>query len=110
MLRCVPPLISFVSYGVGVEKTIIVIFLKEVHASGTKSHYFPDFYGTFLGPHEGGEDDIQLIYRAQDYHVSVVTLTFTANSISFVDHRYFACCTSCPAPFIHCWSTRVCFN
>ena len=110
MLRCVPTLISFVSYGVGVEKDYYCYFLKEVRAKGTKSHYFPDFYGTFLGPHEGEDGDIQLIYRAQDYHVSVVTLTFTANSISFVNHRYFACCTPCPAPFIHCRCAHVCFH
>ena len=55
-----------------------------------QSHYFPAFYGSFLGPFEGDQNNIQLIYRAEDIHVSLVTLTFTADSISFVDNRYFS--------------------
>lgn len=71
---------------------VYIVLLKELTKSNLPTHYFPDFYGDFLGPYSEGkstEDDFQLIYRAQDYHVSLVTLVFTADSVSFVDNRFF---------------------
>ena len=71
--------------------------------SGLSTHYFPPFYGDFVGPHhekpqQEGEspsqqekgpeaDDFLLVYRSNQVQRSLVTLTFTADSISFVVNR-----------------------
>ena len=66
------------------------------------NHYFASFYGDFLGPHvetnnkivrmnEASPDntsDFQLIYKSSAIHKSLVTLTFTAETVSFVDNRF----------------------
>lgn len=70
---------------------------------GLPTHYFPSFYGDFVGPHHkkrqleeeppseetiGPEaDDFLLVYRSSQVQRSLVTLTFTADSISFVVNR-----------------------
>ena len=81
---------------------------------GIKSHFFPTFYGDFVGIQGaiGGFDPLEknalfqgylndtelytsdrhhglkLIYRSSQVHNSLVTLTFTADSVTFVEHRY----------------------
>ena len=83
--------------------------------AGIKSHFFPTFYGDFVGIQGaiGGFDRLEqnalfegddlndtelyasdrhhglkLIYRSSQVHNSLVTLTFTADSVSFVENRY----------------------
>ena len=73
------------------------IFVQSLQERNIKSHYFPTFYGDFLGPHQvNGQwvsntssiKDFQLVYRSNDIHKSLITLTFTADSISFVENRF----------------------
>lgn len=80
---------------------------------GIESRFFPTFYGEMIGPYheethtlpshiEVEENDrsptgelfrnqsaapIRLVYRSQHVHNSLVVLTFTADSISFVSNR-----------------------
>ena len=64
---------------------------------GLPTHYFPSFYGDFIGPHHNEKtsgnlsanytDDFLLVYRSQQTHQSFITLTFTADSVSFVVNR-----------------------
>ena len=86
--------------------------------NGIKSHFFPTFYGDFVGIQGtiGGFDPLEqhtlfetdlnnteldtdlytsdrhhglkLIYRSSQVHNSLVTLTFTADSVTFVENRY----------------------
>ena len=83
--------------------------------AGVKSYFFPTFYGDFVGIQGaiGGFDDLEqhallqgnvedktglyaseehhglkLIYRSSQVHNSLVTLTFTADSVTFVENRY----------------------
>ena len=65
------------------------------------THYFPSFYGDFQGPHHQTKTDhvkmkdkspeedknFQLVYKSSEIHQSLVTLIFTADSISFVDNK-----------------------
>lgn len=85
-----------------------------MEAAGIKSHFFPPFYGDFVGIQGaiGGFDALEehalfkgdlsdqtglyandkhsglkMIYRSSQVHNSLVTLTFTAESVSFVENR-----------------------
>ena len=63
------------------------------------NHYFAKFYGDFKGPHveedkgivlmkelsPDKKSDFQLVYKSHETHRSLVTLTFTAETVSFVD-------------------------
>lgn len=72
---------------------------QKFQKQGLPTHYFPGFYGHFLGPyvhHDNGSlgtstnstgEDFQLVYQSSTTHKSLVTLLFTADSISFVDNR-----------------------
>ncbi len=76
--------------------------LQELKRKKQPNHYFASFYGDFLGPHvetdnkvvrmnEASPDntsDFQLIYKSSAVHKSLVTLTFTAETVSFVDNRF----------------------
>lgn len=82
---------------------------------GVKSHFFPTFYGDFVGiqgavggfdmleehallegdlkDQKGLDTDdrhsgLKMIYRSTQVHNSLVTLTFTAESVAFVENRY----------------------
>ena len=86
-----------------------------METAGVKSHFFPTFYGDFVGIQGaiGGFDDLEqhallkgsveditglyaserhhglkLIYRSSQVHNSLVSLTFTADSVTFVENRY----------------------
>jgi hypothetical protein len=68
---------------------------KIAKDKGLDTDLFPDFYGDFVGPY-GSEstDDVEninpnfkLVYKSQDTHKSLITLTMEANSISFVENR-----------------------
>ena len=52
--------------------------------AGVKSHYFPTFYGEYRGFMQTNEG-INLLYRSDHIHQSLVTLQFTASSIAFLD-------------------------
>ena len=86
---------------------MITVFLirsvsQELKRKKQPNHYFASFYGDFLGPHvetnnkvvrmnEASPDntsDFQLIYKSSAIHKSLVTLTFTAETVSFVDNRF----------------------
>ena len=85
-----------------------------MEAAGVKSHFFPPFYGDFIGIQgviggfdemeqhallEGDVEDktglyandmhngLKMIYRSGQVHNSLITLTFTAESVAFVEHR-----------------------
>ena len=87
---------------------------QSVADASVGTHYFPTFYGDFIGIHGsshsqytgtgvlnavnqlltgysgssgGGDENLMLIYRSHDVHKSLVTLTFTAQSVSFVQNR-----------------------
>lgn len=73
------------------------IYVQNLQERNIKSHYFPTFYGDFLGPYQvngqwvsntSSTKDFQLVYRSNDIHKSLITLTFTADSISFVENRF----------------------
>ena len=91
-----------------------VLLLQNLEARGIKSHFFPPFYGEFVGiqgattgfdPLEqhalltGNLTDptglyftdkhngLKMIYRSNQVHNSLVTLTFTAESIAFIENR-----------------------
>jgi hypothetical protein len=86
-----------------------------MESAGIQSHFFPTFYGDFVGIQGaiGGFDELEenglfegdledttglyasdrhhglkLIYRSSQVHNSLVTLTFTADSVTFVENRY----------------------
>lgn len=86
-----------------------------MEAAGIKSHFFPTFYGDFVGIQGaiGGFDELEehallhgdvkdetgmytsdkhhglkMIYRSSQVHNSLITLTFTAEAITFVENRY----------------------
>ena len=83
--------------------------------NGIKSHFFPTFYGDYVGIQGaiGGFDELEehallegdlkdkkglytddrhsglkMIYRSSQVHNSLVTLTFTAESVAFVENRH----------------------
>ena len=79
------------------------MLLQELERKKQPNHYFPSFYGEFLGPHIENDKntlvhltetspeentDFQLIYKSNSIHKSLVTLTFTADTVSFVDNKY----------------------
>lgn len=76
----------------------IIIIMQALKDRGISYHYFPPFYGKFLGPYQTdgqalssndvANSSFQLIYLSQDTHRSLITLTFSADSISFVENRY----------------------
>lgn len=89
-----------------VSSTAVWLYLcsKAYTNRGFSTHYFPTFYGEFLGPYQSeGEKlsddtqlrDFQLIYNSTDTHKSLITLTFTAETISFVENRYSDTRTQC---------------
>ncbi|XP_065882454.1 hapless 2-like [Dysidea avara] len=101
------------NYGACHEITAKKLF-DHAHAqkqNGIESRFFPPFYGEFVGPYyqesENGSDivadseyspsgaleanqsaaPVRLVYKSQQVHNSLVVLTFTADSISFVSNR-----------------------
>uniref|UniRef100_A0A1X7UMY0 Generative cell specific-1/HAP2 domain-containing protein n=1 Tax=Amphimedon queenslandica TaxID=400682 RepID=A0A1X7UMY0_AMPQE len=79
-----------------VTPSIIYAEAKAYKNRDVPTHYFPPFYGDFLGPYSSDEErlsddtglrDFQLVYRSTDIHKSLITLTFTAEAISFVENR-----------------------
>lgn len=79
------------------QQTVPFSYTQEQEEAGIKSHYFPGFYGDFIGPYsnkgetyEAGNlsDTFLLVYRSSQTHHSLITLTFTAHSVSFVINKY----------------------
>ena len=58
---------------------------------GKKSPFFTSFYGDLWKgggrTHSDGTKQTMLMYKVKSNHQSLVTLTFTADSLSFVDRR-----------------------
>lgn len=74
------------------------IFRQAMTDRGLPSHYFPGFYGDFVGPYRTREAQnwkssnpkevaVQLVYLSHQIHTSLVNLMFTADSVSFVENR-----------------------
>lgn len=63
--------------------------MQNFKKKGLPTHYFPDFYGDFLGPKYETKNSrsVQLVYRSKEVHKSLVTLIFTADTVSFVENR-----------------------
>lgn len=88
---------------------------QSMEKNGIKSHFFPTFYGDYVGIQGaiGGFDELEehallegdlkdkkglytddrhsglkMIYRSSQVHNSLVTLTFTAESVAFVENRH----------------------
>ena len=83
------------TYHVSEYTTPIAVQLAQ--QNGMSSPYFPSFYGELLGPfHDlGGPTEMteidknttfRLAYKATHTQNSLVTLTFTAESVSFVEN------------------------
>ena len=78
--------------------TVCLYFLRAQvdKDAGRKTPYFPTFYGDLLGPfHDQGMAEaremdqnltFRLVYRATHTQQSLITLTFTADSVSFVEN------------------------
>lgn len=81
--------------------------------NGISSHYFPTFYGDFVGVHGAhseksnlinytkgwnnsmsqmlhshGDKGLKLVYRSDQVQQSLITLTFAADKVAFVENRY----------------------
>ena len=80
-----------------VSEYTISIAVQLAQQNGMSSPYFPSFYGELLGPfHDlGGPTEMteidknttfRLAYKATHTQNSLVTLTFTAESVSFVEN------------------------
>ena len=90
--------------------------IQKLEKKGIKSHYFPTFYGDFVGVHGAhnvtsalmdftkgwnnsmsqmlhwrGDKGLKLVYRSSEVHQSLVTLTFAADNVLFVENRYVFC-------------------
>ena len=70
---------------------------KVQKESQSDSPYFTTFYGDLLGPFHGQNitevesihhnTTFSLVYKSHHYQQSLVTLTFAADSVSFVENR-----------------------
>ena len=63
-------------------------FFQDLEDSGNnvKSHYFPRFYGDYIGVRRD-EHSYHMNYRSHRTHKSLITLQFTADEVTFVEHR-----------------------
>ena len=62
--------------------------MSDYEAVGRESPFFPGFYGNFIGGFDvkdnSNNEEILLAYNISSPSQSLITLTFSADSISFV--------------------------